>query len=546
MTHPPSTNDDDSGGSSRPATIVPFPALDEERARRLKVEVDRLARLSPTEWMFYVASAGYAEKYGVDGATLKRMVEAVIKAAEKKQRDEQTEQRRIEARAEKQRVADQRRVDKQADKKARERAKEFAALLKLPTAVHEARLAALAKRLDEDSDALRDEFATFTAVEDKVGDSSAAEPWPEPVNAKALLDAILGQIRRYIVIHDDSAAIMYALSVLFAWCHDEVATFSPILVVHGADADTAKTTLCHILGRLTPRSHMVVKPTGPALYRLVDSHHPTLIIDNADKLLRRDRDLADIINSSWTRGVRIPRVVEGNIYEFDPFCFKVINGIDLLPHLDPATRTRCIVTELLPKLPGENVIDFKHAAVDEQFLVLRRQAMRWCADNVKAIAGAAPPMPEGFNNRLEANYTVLFAIADLAGGEWPKQARAAARKLSFEYNVPSLGRRLLAVFHDLFGRYGKLLTSKQMERALPVYDDEWANYQNRGRGINRWEIANLLRPFKIRPHVIHPRGHPADRGYEIAQFEVAFRHYLGKGLPRGRTVVRKRRKKPRK
>jgi len=41
----------------------------------------------------------------------------------------------------------------------------------------------------------------------------------------------------------------------------------------------------------------------------------------------------------------------------------------------------------------------------------------------------------------------------------------------------------------------------------------------------------LLKPFGIRPDVIHPRGKPADRGYNAAWFEVAFRHYLGKFLP---------------
>ena len=54
----------------------------EERARRLKVEVDRLANLPVVEWQLYLEDV--AKKYGVSRADLKSMVEATIRANEKK------------------------------------------------------------------------------------------------------------------------------------------------------------------------------------------------------------------------------------------------------------------------------------------------------------------------------------------------------------------------------------------------------------------------------------------------------------------------------
>jgi hypothetical protein len=536
---------------------------DAERAGRLTSEVERLARLPLVEWMFYVDEV--AKKHGIAPAKLKQMVEAVIKANEKKAREDKAEDRQREQRVEKKQATERReqqraserqqrqqereqaRADREARERQRERDRELVEISKLPRAEHELRLVALAERLGEDPEVLRDEFAQFVSTEEEASVAAGeVEPWPEPVDTKTLLDDVLVQLRRYAAIHDDASAIMHTVAVPFAWCHDDLATYSPILAVQGADVDSAKTTLCQLLALLTPRSHMIVKPTGPSLYRLIDHKRPTLFIDNGDKLLARDRDLTDIVDSSWTRGIRIPRVVDGHIYEFDPFCFKIINGVDLLPHLGAATRSRCIVTEMWPKLPDEKVVEFKHAKDDERFTVLRRKLTRWFADNKAAIESAVPIMPEGFNNRLKENYVLFFAIADLAGGDWSKKVRAAAVKLTREYNVPSLGRRLLAVFHVLFSRCGKLLTSKQVEDALPAYGDEWASYRNRGRPINRWEIAQLLRPYKIIPGVIHPRGRPADRGYDATWFETAFKHFLGQELgktsPRGRTVVRRRRR----
>jgi hypothetical protein len=83
---------------TRDDKVVDFPNT-EERARRLQAEVERLAQLPLVEWMFYVESSGIAERHGIERAKLKQMVEAVLRAKEKKKRDEKAEQQRIEQRA---------------------------------------------------------------------------------------------------------------------------------------------------------------------------------------------------------------------------------------------------------------------------------------------------------------------------------------------------------------------------------------------------------------------------------------------------------------
>ena len=230
MIHSPSsTNDDGNDGSEsdRPATVVPFPVSDDERARRLKIEVERLSRMGTVEWLYYVTLPGYGEKYGVDGATLKRMVEAVIKENEKKRRDEQAERRRTEDHVEKRRTAKERedkRLDRQAKKDAekkaerkdRERQKELATIAKLPRSEHEVKLRECARRLGEDLDGLREELTLLLADAEMAKVREAGEPWPEPVDTKELLDGILAQLQRYIVIHDEHFAVVCALWVLFA------------------------------------------------------------------------------------------------------------------------------------------------------------------------------------------------------------------------------------------------------------------------------------------------------------------------------------------
>src|SRR5262249_17247658 len=102
-------------------TVLPFPTPDEERARRLKVEVERLARLPVSEQALYIEGMpGYAEKYGTDKATLRRMGDAVVKDIEKKACEARGELRRREDRAEKKAERRERDADRRDERRARD------------------------------------------------------------------------------------------------------------------------------------------------------------------------------------------------------------------------------------------------------------------------------------------------------------------------------------------------------------------------------------------------------------------------------------------
>jgi hypothetical protein len=324
--------------------LLPFPnsfrppeVSAEDRALALQAEVERLARQQPAEWMFWLAKS--ATDNGMEEAKLKQMVEAQIRANDKKKREAKAEQQKREAKVEKQRASERREQERQqraqeqvaekaekasereAERKQRERAKEFAKLLRLPSAEQDARLVALAKRLGDDIELVRDEFAQLVEIEEASRASGVVEPWPDPVETGALLTAVKTQVTRYFVVHGEAETTAIVLWILFAWVH-EIAVHSPLLVVDSAEGDTGKTTLCAVVNYLTPRAYRVAELTGPNLYRFVDHVNPTLIIDDADQLLPRKPDLVHIINVSWTRGTKIPRQEGGITRFFDPFCPK--------------------------------------------------------------------------------------------------------------------------------------------------------------------------------------------------------------------------------
>ena len=434
-----------------PKQIVELPKAEivlEERARRLKIEVDRLASLPVVEWRYYVECTDVAEKHGVSRTVMKAMVEATIKERENKAKQEKAEQEKVEQR-----------VKRAAAAKKRQKERAFRTLDALPESEQEKRLDELARGLDEDPAKVREEFATSFSppVESKL------ELWPETVDSAKLLADLVKQIRRYVVIRDDGTTAV-ALFAAMSWIHNAVATHSPILGATSSDPDSGKTTLLGVLGLLVPKPFRSAELTGAAAFRLIDREHPTMIVDEADDIFQRKKDLVHIINASWTRGTPIPRGLPGQagVHWYDVFCPKII-GLKGMK-VPGTTASRFITIKMLPRLPEETIEDFPFVDGPE-FVEIRRKLARWAADNAVALGDAKPEQPPGFHNRLAANWRLLFAIADHAGGDWPKRARQAAVKLSQQHAEPSQGRRLLAAVSEIIANRD-VIASEELVKQL--------------------------------------------------------------------------------
>jgi hypothetical protein len=131
-----------------------------------------------------------------------------------------------------------------------------------------------------------------------------------------------------------------------------------------------------------------------------------------------------------------------------------------------------------------------------------------------------PTIPSDLINRDAANWWLLLAIAELAGGEWPKRAREAAERLTRRGRRPSEGVQLLAAFKDIFATGRKEIPSENVVAELHKDPTSiWAEYKH-GGPITQRQVAHLLDAFDIDPVVIHPskRSNSSPRGYKASQF----------------------------
>jgi putative DNA primase/helicase len=350
------------------------------------------------------------------------------------------------------------------------------------------------------------------------------EPWPEAVDGDALIRDIMRRVLRHVILTQDQA-LTVALWIIMAWAHEGAAIYSPILMATSAEANSGKTTLLNVIGFLAPRSLCTVGAKEAGLFRSIERWAPTIVVDEADTLLVHNEPLRAVINSGWTRGSGVLRCVGGDKipHLFPTFCPKVIGMKGRA--LPDTTMSRCIIIELKRKKASERVDHFHHLD-DPELANLRRQAHRWTTDSIAALKTAMPELPAGFDNRLGDNWRLMLAIADLAGGERPDQARQAAIAVAEISDALSVGVKLLADISESFASKAvRRLPSAELVKALVEMEGHpWANWKG-GKPITENGLALLLVPFGIEPDNIRV-GDRVPKGYLLVQFQDAFERYL--------------------
>jgi hypothetical protein len=188
---------------------------------------------------------------------------------------------------------------------------------------------------------------------------------------------------------------------------------------------------------------------------------------------------------------------------------------------------RSVVAPLQRRPTTESVDRFNGRQVEQEALLLARQLTRWAGDVGHAVADAetTAPRPTWLDDRACDNWSGLFAVAAVAGGDWPARADAAARLLSTAGDDgQDLGERLVHDVRRIFSEAGspEIIQSGDLARHLNELDSApWADYR-KGAGISTHKVASLLKPFDVYPRRSRDG---AVRGYRLEDLEPVFLRY---------------------
>ena len=383
-------------------------------------------------------------------------------------------------------------------------------------------------------------------------DFDEIEPWLDPVDGGKLLSELARVIGRYVVMeaHQRDAVALWAAH---AHAHDLRDT-SPPLVIKSPTMRSGKTRLIETLERLVPRPLFLSGITAAFLERVIETHRPTILIDEYDALTSADPALAEaaraqLNRSSRRRGARVGKNVPlpGGGYEarmFSTWAPTVIAGIGNPPD---TVLDRAVVIALKRKLSTEGVAPLRERDGDD-LAVLKRRIARFVADNEAALHAIEPnpPLPID-NDRARDMWEPLLAVADVAGGDWRERARRAgvalvdASEQGFgEGNVDVL---LLSdirdIFADAFPRDGvtdrkgpgrpddgpRLATKDLLEKLHVLEERPWSAWGRARRPMTDKALGDRLRPYGVRSRTIRV-GTSTPKGYHLSAFEDAFVRYL--------------------
>ena len=302
---------------------------------------------------------------------------------------------------------------------------------------------------------------------------------------------------------------------------------SPLMVLVSPTKRCGKTSVLIVLYFLTPRSELSSNITAPALFRYIEDVRPTLLIDEADSFAKDNEELRGILNSGHTKAAaNVIRNVDHKPRRFSTWAPKAIATIGTLAD---TLEDRAVVVRLQRKPPGATVERLRRRD-NADFAALRSQAARWAADNFDKLADPNPKMPD-LNDRAADNWRPLLAIADLAGGTWPEEARRAACLLSGEEQDGAIGVELLRDIRSAFGDDDVIRSSDLVAKLTADPERPWAEWKH-GRPLTQKQLAGLLAPFHIISLTVHPPGLPDGKGYRRIDFEEAWAAYCpGQNTP---------------
>lgn len=368
------------------------------------------------------------------------------------------------------------------------------------------------------------------AAAGRLVDLPAVEPWPQPVEAGALLDKLAATIRRHVILAP-AAAECCALWIAHTWVHERF-QHSPRLSITSPAKRCGKSTLLDVLRATCHRPMKADNISASGVFRTVEALRPlTLLIDEADAFVSDNEELRGILNSGFERSGEVIRVVEvqgdHQPIRFATYAPVALAGIGALPG---TLEDRAVPVVLQRKGAAETVVKLRADGARAALRDLQRQLARWSADRGDRLS-TDPAVPEAMGDREGDIAVPLLAIADDAGGPWPERARAAlltvfGRRTASEGNMEA-GALLLSDLRILFSDLSALrLTSAEIVKRLGDMEERpWPEWRH-GKPMTPPQLARALAPFGVRPRPLRMPGEEFARGYQREDFAEAWARYL--------------------
>ncbi len=273
----------------------------------------------------------------------------------------------------------------------------------------------------------------------------------QQIDGAALLEDVYAFLGRFVVYPSDHARIAHTLWIAHtqSWTlgnrHRASRSCRP-------EPASGKTRALEVSVLLVPLPVEAINVTPAYLFRKVGGEEglPTILYDEIDTVFgpkaKDNEEVRALLNAGHRRGAVAGRcVVRGTTVETEEipaYCAVALAGLGWLPE---TILTRSIIVQMRRRAPGERIQPFRRRLCLKEGNRLRDRLAGWGRAAVDHLTDNWPELPDGITDRDADVWEPIVALAELAGGDWPKWAREAATEMvkAGKDREPSLGIRLL-------------------------------------------------------------------------------------------------------
>ena len=400
------------------------------------------------------------------------------------------------------------------------------------------------KVVDDSLKALRRARAAATKPK-KIEDEDDGVPmpppdleWEEEVNLAAALQTAVETAKRFLIAPAWIYDIMVLWSAVTHLVQDEriALPVMPQLAFQSDQESSGKSVGLEIVSTLSFRGALRASYTAATLFRKNHDDRVTFALTELHNVLSdKNGDMQAIINACHRRSEAFIDRTEtdaktGKRYVVTYRCWAALawGSISSMP---PEVQSRALVLLLRPSTPAESDT-LEHWITPKlcpELINVRRQFSKWAAP-VNALP--LPKMGDGLFNRVGDNWRPLFAVAQLAGGDWPQRISDAAKAARQVEVIPSVRTRLLSSIRTVLTAAPdqKLPTPELIDALCRDEEQGWHTINDKRRIDAYWlrkELKNLLNPKGSQQwHIGEGRARQHKRGYLLSQFTDAFLYFL--------------------
>ena len=343
------------------------------------------------------------------------------------------------------------------------------------------------------------------------------------------LDLVENYFRRYVVYPSEHALTAHTLWIPHTYLMD-LWDITPRMGFFSPEPGSGKSRALEVSRRVAHNPMPTASITGAAFMRMVHDGDYTIFIDELEGIYTnaaaRDANsaLTSVLNAGFESDAIAHRCESktNKPETFNIYAPVMLAGLNRAK-LPDSLKSRMIAVHMKRRLPGDELAEFRKRHAEAEAKPIREALEEWCSEAEGKIDLDALSMPAHIRDRDADIWEPLFAIAKVAGGDWPERIAAAATwfvTARVDESADSSGLRLLRDCVAILDQPHTRTCEPDWLRAqlFNLTDAPWGTWGKKGTGLTTFMLKQWLKDYCIKPYTVKVAGR-AVKGYHVNQFK---------------------------